>query len=64
MIVQYLGTATHIKKSTSGVYQRHIESHIIPYFENIQYYQLNKEILQGFINKKLAGLSLSTIRSI
>ena len=64
IMVQYLGTATHIKKSTLGVYQRHIESHIIPYFENIQYYQLNKEILQGFINKKLAGLSLSTIRSI
>jgi len=64
MIVQYLNTATHIKKSTLGVYQRHIESHITPYFEDMCCHQLNKGILQGFITNKLAGLSPTTIRSI
>jgi len=64
IVTPYLCVTTHVKKSTLGVYQRHIETHIIPFFKDMHYSQLNKEILQGFINNELMGLSLTTIRSI
>jgi len=54
-----------LKPSTLGVYRRHLDCYILPYFGNMRCSALTAEISQGFVNKLIEnGLSVATVQSV
>ena len=52
-----------VKISTYSVYERYMNNHIRPFFDRIKLRELNKMLLQSFVNSR-SGLSPSTVRGI
>jgi len=54
-----------LKPSTLGIYERHLDCYIFPYFGNTQCAALTQEIMQVFVNKLIEnGLSVTTAQSV
>ncbi len=47
-------TATKIKESSIATYKNKINKHIIPYFTNIKYSEINTYVVEEFLSKKLS----------
>jgi len=63
---EYLETMkTQIKQSTREIYRRYIYNHIAPYFGNVRCDQLDKDMVQNFVNAQHeSGLSAMTVKSV
>ncbi|MCL1999351.1 MAG: site-specific integrase [Turicibacter sp.] len=61
-IEEYLGQI-QVKTSTQGIYRGYLDNHIAPFFKKMRCNQLNRDVIQNFVNCK-NGLASTTAQSV